>query len=575
MQKTIDQITDHLAGLVTADKPFYTPKELLKAKIPSFVVERVRLTLEDKVKDELSNISTAWFDRTSKLVAEARTDFEQTAIGASHIPKDQLYTILNGVVSDIIHVFIEPRKNMADYIFRDDDELSFSELEHRCARLTVYKHFGTAIPLYMEKRGLEALTKERCQLLIQKIDAKLVAAYKPEDWAQKLEQLFILFGGEVEPKLLVIFFEDKGLPAMARKFASKRKLVTKTDFIHIISAKEAEPGEPDTKSEEEQSLVESFFGEYTEDPTDSPLFDDSLANQYLEGGLSDEEMSELLYDIANEGVIEVNHEHVASLNELFHNEAEPEQESVSETSEEIAEKIKNQKDNDPEEIKEFRENLISILDQAKHSFEDVAGEQNVEDKPEEETVDQSSLSIQLDEDELTVEDEPDELIQEEEETEIVDESGQVEEESGEEPMWAKFLNPDQMDVMMGGKRSEERLTDEPTESEEEPEIEVSDAFDDPIIEDEAEQELDQSKIIDEFTVMLDDRKAEFVEVIFKSSDQEFEDALVRLSGFKSWKEASDFIKNEIFTKNDVDLFSGATVDFTDRMHRYFNEQIHS
>jgi len=181
----------------------------------------------------------------------------------------------------------------------------------------------------------------------------------------------------------------------------------------------------------------------------------------------------------------------------------------------------------------------------------------------------------LDEEEITVEDDPVELILEEEESEIVDESEQTGDESGEEPMWAKFLNPDQMDVMMGGKRSEERLTDEPTEGEEEPEIEVSDAFDDPIIEDEVEQEFDQSKIIDEFRVMLDDRKAEFVEVIFKSSDQDFEDALVRLSGFKSWKEASDFIKNEIFTKNDVDLFSGATVDFTDRMHRYFNEQIHS
>lgn len=61
----------------------------------------------------------------------------------------------------------------------------------------------------MKKRELQALNKERCKLLIQKIDAKLVAAYKPEDWAQKLEQLFVLFGGEVDPKLLAIFLRIK------------------------------------------------------------------------------------------------------------------------------------------------------------------------------------------------------------------------------------------------------------------------------------------------------------------------------------------------------------------------------
>lgn len=86
-------------------------------------------------------------------------------------------------------------------------------------------------------------------------------------------------------------------------------------------------------------------------------------------------MKDLLHDIASDGVVEVDHEHVASLNELFQADTEHIDDSISETSEEIAAKIKDQKEDDPEEIKEFRENLISILDQAKHSFEDVAGEE--------------------------------------------------------------------------------------------------------------------------------------------------------------------------------------------------------
>lgn len=568
MQKIIDQITDNLAGLVTSDKPFYSPKELLKAKIPSFVVERIRMALEDKVREELGKLSTDWFDYSSRLVTDAWVDFEQAALGSSHIPRDQLYGILSQIVSDIVHVFIEPRKNMANYIFRDDEELNLQELEHRCGRLTVYKHFGTAIPLYMKKRELQALNKERCKLLIQKIDAKLVAAYKPEDWAQKLEQLFVLFGGEVDPKLLAIFFEDKGLPAMAKKFSSKRKLVTKSDFIYIISAKESDSKKKSETKEEEQSLVESFFGEYSEDPSQSPLFDDSLAEQFLEGGLSDEEMKDLLHDIASDGVVEVDHEHVASLNELFQADTEHIDDSISETSEEIAAKIKDQKEDDPEEIKEFRENLISILDQAKHSFEDVAGEEESNTKKAE----KPTLSILLDEDELIQEDE---LVESEEEDSDDNEDSDTKD-AEDQPMWAQFLNADQMDVVMGGKRSEERLanSDIPTNLNE-TEIEVSDDFGDEIFAESEPISPDKSTIILNFKEILDDRRVEFLDVIFKSSEPEFESALNKLSECNNWQEASNYIKNEIFTKHDVDLFSGATVDFTDRMHRYFNEQTHS
>ncbi len=562
MQKTINQITDNLAGLVTADKPFYTPKELLKAKIPSFVVERIRMALEDKVRDELSEVKSPWFDSTSKLVHQAWLDFQNAAVSTSQIPKTELYKLLNSVVSDIVHVFIEPRKNMANYIFREDDELLMSEVHYRCARLTVYKHFGTAIPLYMKKRGLKSLTKERCKFLIQKIDAKLVAAYTAEDWAQKLEQLFVLFGGKVEPKLLAIFFEDKGLPAMAKKFSAKRKLVNKTDFIYIISAKEVEASEPEERKNKEQSLIESFFGEYSDDhPANSKLFDDTIASTFLEGSLSDDEMNDLLQDIAADGVVEVDTEHVASLNELFQSEGDAEEEMISETSEEIAEKIKSQKLEGHEDIKEFRENLISILDQAKHSFEDISGEE----AKDEAHVEPSIPSLEV-----------------EEENEEGNELEESDETNADKPMWAQFLSSDQMDVIMGSKRSEKRSgelgQEKPNSIEDDGDehlIEVNDALDDEDLFDDTEPASMPVQDENELLELLSDRIDEFKKEIFNASDEELNNALNTLNGIENWSEASAYIQKEIFKKNDVDLLSGATVDFTDRMHRFFNERTHS
>ena len=146
----------------------------------------------------------------------------------------------------------------------------------------------------------------------------------------------------------------------------------------------------------------------------------------------------------------------------------------------------------------------------------------------------------------------------------------------DQPMWAQFLNADQMDVVMGGKRSEERMTNlEKSSDVNETEIEVSDDYDDEIFAESEPISPDKSTIILNFKEILDDRRVEFLDVIFKSSEPEFESALNKLSECNNWQEASNYIKNEIFTKHDVDLFSGATVDFTDRMHRYFNEQTHS
>ncbi|GAB5409895.1 MAG: hypothetical protein BalsKO_22600 [Balneolaceae bacterium] len=582
MQKVIDQITDRLVTLVTTDKDTYNPKELLKSGIPSFVVERIRLLLEDKVKEEIGTIDPLWFNSETKLVSDSLKDYIRSAVSSSHIPKSHLYEIINTVIKDIIYVFVEPRKNMAEYIFRENDELTLDQLEERCNRLTIYKHFGAAIPLYMKKRELDTLTKDRCNDLIVKLDTKLVAAYSAQDWAQKLEQLFILFGGKLDPILLATFFEDKGLYGMAGKFEYLEDSLTKKDFISIISSEDIEAFSPERrqkkfteeeklpseeteklsiKDDKEQVLIEGFFGNY-ETPEDDAQ---TLVGQFAEGSLSDEEMSELLSDIAGDGVVEVHEgEHVDSLNKLFSlNNEEEEETQVSETSEEIAAKLKERNEDDAEEIVEFRENLVSILDKAKDSFENIDKKENPDEIVVEEELSEVFEEDETDEPELNKSEdlEQDELL--------------LNEEEEAKPVWAQFINEDQMEVLLGGERnntSESLEIDE--DSEEEEQIEVDDIYsENPFIEDPEPDEFVHQEIALED--IFEDRKPEFIEVIFKGSEKKYDKALNKLDEFKNWKEASTFIQKEVFLKNDVDMFTGATVDFTDRIHQYFNEKSNS
>lgn len=570
MQKVIEQITDQLVSLVTSDKSAYTLKVLLKAGIPSFVVERIRLVLEDKVKEEVENSEAQWFNRSSKFVADEFENYLQAAISASHIPSDHLYTIVHAVVKDIIYVFIEPRKKMAEYIFREDEELSLQEVEKRCGRLTIYKHFGTAIPLYMKKRELETLTIERCTFLIQKLDTKLVASYTAQDWAQKLDELFVLFGGKVEPMLLATYFEDKGLYGMSGKFEGLKTRLTKSDFTKIISTDSLEGFEPVTpgtnpkktdslskKNDSEKSLIDSFFGNYDQNPTKENSDSETIVTSFSEGNLSDDEMSELLSDIANEGVIGVDDfEQVDSLNKLFSLRPQQEDESqVSETSEEIAAKIKIQKEDESEEIVEFRENLISILNQAKHSFENI-------DQKEEEQKDDVDFADVFD----------DELLDEDDtEVSIFAEDSNQEEENEEKPMWAQFLSEDQMQVMMGGERNKGEKSEDSIDFEET--VDEENIFSNDVFIDEQDDFVTSVGV--NLEGILDDRKSEFIEIIFNGSEHHFNETIQKIKEFSNWKETSSFIQNEVFSKNEVDLFAGATVDFTDRLHRYFNDERYS
>ena len=153
---------------------------------------------------------------------------------------------------------------------------------------------------------------------------------------------------------------------------------------------------------------------------------------------------------------------------------------------------------------------------------------------------------------------------------ITDSKAEMEElthSESDQPMWAQFLSPDHNDLVMDENETSLRDTEFLNED---AEIIVNDTFENEIFEDVGTETNDSIQRVSVLRDLLYDRELEFLEVIFKSKETEFESALITLSTCTNWKEASNFIQNDIFEKNNVDLLSGVTVDFTDRMHRYFH-----
>ena len=550
MHQAVEEIIDRLIGAVKSDKPYYTLKDCLSAGFPSFIVERIRIEINEKLKKEFTLDETEWANIEQPLVQDAWKDFQQALFANSRLPKDKFYIVTSRVMTEIVKVYLEPRQHMAEYIYKGEDELDYDELVKRTNRLTIYKHFGRAIPLYMKKRKLKSLEKKRCKLLIHNLDANLVTSYTAKEWAQVLELLFTLFGGKVDAKLIQLFFEDKGLYLTAKAFNELDESITKERFIEILSypdlldvklqekfrdqfraelvAQKNRFDHPDEEEmeqidEKEQRLLDSFFGDYNED--DPQMTDEESFNALFKSEQKDKSIFEEFEEVPD--------------------------------AEKISESLKHGDQTD--EILKFRKNLVTVLDQAASSFKNLSKEEQEEQKkkakkkkkkpkpePEEESIEETTNEEK---------DILEEMMGGKSESSLADDA----EEDDEPQMWQQFLRPDQMDVLMGSKKSPEEESGNMI-------VDEDDLVDDIVDEEDSDEDT-----VPELKDFMINNEGFFVEEIFKGSDKKYVKALGEIQELESWGEATAFIEKNVFSPNDVDMTSEVAVDFTDRLQTYFDE----
>ncbi|MFN1834619.1 hypothetical protein AB2B38_005100 [Balneola sp. MJW-20] len=602
MHKEVEKIIDRLVGAVKSDKPFYTLQELLSAGFPAFIVERIRMEINEKIKSEIMMPETFWVDMNSRLVQEEWYEFKSSLYSNSRIPQNEFYELVKSVVNEIVKVYLEPRRYMADYIYKSEEELDFSEIVERTNRLTIYKHFGKAVPLYMQKRKLKKLEKKRCRALIQNLDARLVSSYSAEDWAKVLELLFRLFGGSVDAKLLQLFFEDKGLYLTAKALNAIEGSIDKDRFIEVLSY-------PDLLDVQLQEKFKEQFREVLNEQKNR--FDAPLSDEDEE--VIDEKEQALLDNFFGSYDYAVPPDEQESLNALFKSEGDYKSifddfEDTPDT-EDVHETFKGDPQKRGEDMQRFRANLMDVLDEAVISFKKLDLEQTDEDAPPEKKAEadqkkEKKKAPEKNKESAKKADEEKKAQSSSEETEEEDIST-PEEETDDRPMWQQFLSDDHMKVIMGSENGKETENDSDYLNDENDDLDDINASDDFVDEDildsfrydddnesdagssdqvteyddstdDPEEETAQrsSKAADNISLkeMLGPYKEYFSDEIFGGSKRSFNSAVKELEKIKSWDKASSVLKKKIFEKHEVDITSEAAVEFTDLLQSYFKKQ---
>ncbi|MTI89215.1 MAG: hypothetical protein FH748_14765 [Balneolaceae bacterium] len=592
MHQAVEEIIDRLISTITSQKEYYTLSDLLQGGFPPFIVERIRLEINEKLKKELEKPSSQWAETNTQLANDAWEDFQQAVFSNSRIPHKELYELMGAVITDIIQVILEPRQHMVDYIFQGDEELKYEEVASRSRKITIYRHFAKAVPMYMQKRKLKKIDRQKCKALIQNLDAKLVASYTAKEWTLVLHPIFVLYAGKVDSKLIQLFFEDKDLYLTAKAFNELNQKITEDQFKDILSYPDLLNVELQQKFKErfrnELIAQKNRFDSPDEEVVEVDENEKKLIDNFFEGY---EEDSLVAQDSAE----------LASFNDFFSREEEAE--NLADSEEEDREVPPGR----------FHENLTSVLDEAVHSFNSLHEEDDEKETKEVSPV----LETKIDEEEEGVGEKA-----EESSTDTTaapaEEENTDEAEAEDKPMWEQYLSSEQMDLMMAdreeaGDEVESPVANEVEETEDGEELEETtddlntlfakeedednddetiivsddDFIEDPIA-DEYSSEEPKDKVSEEVSdvstengrtsneeqnasEVLKAKQKVFIKYLFGGSKKAYGKALKEIDEFEDWSKASGYLREEIFKRNNIDMFSEDAIEFTDRLQAYFSD----
>lgn len=567
MQRIIQQITRQLIDKLPDNDQYYRLDELRSWGLPSFIVRRIKIELERNLAESMIIPKTDWANTQSDAVQDAWQQFVDAIRAEARLPASYAKTVIETSVADVLEILVQPRKNIPKIVFAGDGQLSQEEVRQRVKLIVVYQHFGQLIPRYMQKKELNQLSKERCGKVISNADEKLTERYSPLNWAQMLEPLFKLVDGEIDTNLLRLFFEDKKMPRVARKFDLMNKSLTRAELIEVLSSPELldfegyedeqstlfedqpetadretselqTPVKPREDRDQEEAEEQTAMGvsetsqEITGSEDENKESDEAEAEQTLNSGFVQED--EKADDAANED------EAFGALNDVFDGQEEEtkpdERQEPPEPVDEKSHQVEEEQMAEPAEIsdKGFGEQAENLNDGENAKNEDSFKQEETD---------------------------PEKMVAQSQDNGQENDSADADDE--ETPIWMRYMSDEEIE--------EYKEQQEQEEQEDQDKDEVEEGFiDDPVIdltnEDASDKEIENLR-----EILQSDREL-FVEEIFRGSDRAYDEAVEDIAAYGSWRDVSKYIEKEIFKRNLVDMYSEAAVDFTDRLQTYFLEK---
>src|SRR6056297_473902 len=613
MEQLIRNITTSITDQLSGDTSFYTPDELREYEIPEFLIQRVEIEIYRNLNDSIVPPHSEWADMSAREVEQAWEQFIEAIVAEVRMPASFATTVFETAIADVMEMILQPRKAIPEIIFGPQKKLTMQEVEKQISTVTVNSHLAQAVYKYMVRKDINEIEIGTARRIVMKVDERITANYNSLNWAQLLQPLFILAGPKVDTELSRIFFRDRNMDRISRRFDLLNGSLNKIEFIETLSS-------PDLLNEEgyEDDQV-SLFDVQQENEPDSGSRDNSASGPKTDVNKPTPKDSERYQDSSTADSAEktgsepkqkVDSDTVpAEGNDLVESdntgESNPDQDDDNEENDDSLLSSYQTETYQPEFNEEEPDGLVD-RQQDEAEAEEVDIDEQDGDEPlysrfdegfddqsevEEETDDRFADRFTSEEEEDTDEepdstneaDDTEKLVVDDPETSTVDSEEQVitglgpdresdDNNDEDSPIWQAFLgDEDHVKDDDIPEYSEFAELDEETGDEEGASATIKDSYDEdePLI-DLTVKDTDVDSA-EHLIGWLKDDEDRFTSHIFSGSEKAYEEALIDLNQLDNWKQASRFIEKEIFARNLIDMYDEEAVDFTDRLQIYFDE----
>jgi len=613
MEQLIRNITTSITDQLSGDTSFYTPDELREYEIPEFLIQRVEIEIYRNLNDSIVPPHSEWADMSAREVEQAWEQFIEAIVAEVRMPASFATTVFETAIADVMEMILQPRKAIPEIIFGPKKKLTMQEVEKQISTVTVNSHLAQAVYKYMIRKDINEIEIGTARRIVMKVDERITANYNSLNWAQLLQPLFILAGPKVDTELFRIFFRDRNMDRISRRFDLLNGSLNKIEFIETLSS-------PDLLNEEgyEDDQV-SLFDVQQENEPDSGSRDNSASGPKTDVNKPTPKDSERYQDSSTADSAEktgsepkqkVDSDTVpAEGNDLVESdntgESNPDQDDDNEENDDSLLSSYQTETYRPEFNEEEPDGLVDRQrDEAEAEEVDIDeqdGDEPLYSRFDEGFDDQSEVEEETDdrfadrftsEEEEDTDEEPDstneaddteKLVVDAPETSAVDSEEQVitglgpdresdDNNDEDSPIWQAFLgDEDHVKDDDIPEYSEFAELDEETGDEEGASATIKDSYDEdePLI-DLTVKDTDVDSA-EHLIGWLKDDEDRFTSHIFSGSEKAYEEALIDLNQLDNWKQASRFIEKEIFARNLIDMYDEEAVDFTDRLQIYFDE----
>lgn len=302
MDLNIRELSETFSELLPQDKEKYTLTDIETSGIPFLVRKRIFQIAHHRFIESVQSPESDWADSQSSKAQLLWNKYLQEMKGLLEIPVNQASDVIHQATDFTLKLAVQPRKTTEKVLYKENDTITKDELSGRLNQFVSNRHLAYALIRYMEKKQRNSIGVDEARQIITKVDQKLIDSYNSLDWMEAVKPIFNVAGPVVASDLIRVFFEEKGLHRVARKFDMMDSGLHETDFIEVMSSADL----LDTSGFEEEQpalFTDDNIVSHGTDPVESvetddpPIDDESTKNTLSDLFVSDEEDVEKSADI--------------------------------------------------------------------------------------------------------------------------------------------------------------------------------------------------------------------------------------------------------------------------------------